>query len=372
MEETDADTQEPPEQASAQDSLEQTRAEADMDSMHILPLNIIPLQTPSLRRARLIKNVRLESVIEMFNDADGGSGQIEISELPNTFGWPRKAQHPDARMIAALADLHSFDVYTLRNQLRQLGIKVDQQDALKLSPKKCKELMAYMNEFTLPLLRQIYDTADSDADNMSQLIQKYTSPDKKEALNNLRIIADKLSVDLQEVPDFIEEYADIYLSVSYGKYCLNQLIPQIIMFEESMEELKENLELRNDARLMRSIDFIKESITDVTASVVSRFESFERASESMWEDITAESFENVKKMVRSHHVTISAILCSLTLKMNGWQHNLSEGRGLVRRADFIRSDMMQGMEKINEIEKIVKKQQQQPPTWEAFTVDKSN
>ena len=33
--------------------------ESDMDSMHILPLNIIPLETPSLKRARLIKNIGL-------------------------------------------------------------------------------------------------------------------------------------------------------------------------------------------------------------------------------------------------------------------------------------------------------------------------
>ena len=138
-----------------------------------------------------------------------------------------------------------------------------------------------------------------------------------------------------------------------------------------MEELKENYELRNDVRLMRSIDFIKDSITDVTASVVSRFESFDRASESMWENITAESFAHVKKMIRSHHVSVGAILCGLSVKMNGWQHNLAAGRGLVRRADFVRSDMMQGMEKINQIEDIVQKQQQQAPTWEAFAIEKT-
>ena len=348
-----------------------SQAEADMDSMHILPLNIIPLLTPSLRRARLIKNVRLESVVELFNDSDAGSGQVDLNELPQIFGWPNGPPHPDFRTLSALAELHSFDVYTLRIQLRQLGIDVEHQNALKLSGKKCGELMVYMNQFTLPLLRKIYDTADSDACNMAELIAKYTTPDKREALNNLKHMASKLNVEIKAIPDFIEEYADIYLSVSYGKFCLNGLIPQILMFEESMEELKENMELSSDVRLMRSIDFIKDSITDVTASVVSRFESFDRASESMWEDISAESFESVKKMVRSHHVTIGAILCSLTLKMNGWQHNLSAGRGLVRRADFIRSDMMQGMEKINGIEDLVQKQQQATPTWEAFTVDKS-
>ena len=74
-------------------------------------------------------------------------------------------------------------------------------------------------------------------------------------------------------------------------------------------------------------------------------------------------------MIRSHHVSVGAILCGLSVKMNGWHHNLAAGRGLVRRADFIRSDMMQGMEKINGIEDIVQKQQQQAPTWESFTVE---
>ena len=358
------------ERAAQPDPDAEDRLAAEMDAMHILPLSIIPLQTPGLRRARLIKNVRLESVIELFNDTTGGSGQIETTELANTFGWPKGAPHPDERMIAALAELHSFDVFTLRIQLRKLGIKVEQSNRLKLSKKKCDELMQYMNVFTLPLLRQIYNSAESGVDNMDSLIRKYSSPDKEEALENLKLMANKLHIELQEVPNFLEEYADIYLSIAYGKDCLNSLIPQILMFEESMEELKDNYELRNDVRLMRSIDFIKDSITDVTASVVSRFESFDRASESMWENITAESFSHVKKMIRSHHVSIGAILCGLSVKMNGWQDNLAAGRGLVRRADFVRSDMMQGMEKINQIEDIVKKQQQQPPTWENFTVKK--
>jgi hypothetical protein len=93
---------------------------------------------------------------------------------------------------------------------------------------------------------KIYDSADSNADNISQLVQKYKSPDKQDTLDNLKLMADRLGVAIHEVPDFLEEYADIYLSVSYGKYCLNQLIPQIIAFEESMEKLKENLELSND------------------------------------------------------------------------------------------------------------------------------
>lgn len=49
---------------------------------------------------------------------------------------------------------------------------------------------------------------------------------------------------------------------------------------------------------MRDIDYIEGSITDLTLSVVSRFESFDRDSETMWEVITAESFNQVKKIIR--------------------------------------------------------------------------
>ncbi len=58
-------------------------SDTDRDSLHILPLSILPLSTSALNRARLIKNVRLNSVIELFTGKDTGSGQIEIEDLPN-------------------------------------------------------------------------------------------------------------------------------------------------------------------------------------------------------------------------------------------------------------------------------------------------
>ena len=60
-------------------------SDGDRDSMHILPLTILPLETPSLNRARLIKNVRLESVVELFTDLKSGSGQVDIESLPQEF-----------------------------------------------------------------------------------------------------------------------------------------------------------------------------------------------------------------------------------------------------------------------------------------------
>ena len=40
-----------------------------------MPLSAIPLETPGLQHARQIQNVRLQTVVELFNDDSAVSGQ---------------------------------------------------------------------------------------------------------------------------------------------------------------------------------------------------------------------------------------------------------------------------------------------------------
>ena len=88
--------------------------DGDRDSLYILPLAMIPMRTPALRRARIIKNVRLDSVIELFEDAKCGSGQIGIEDLAHESGWHDAPRHPDLVILRKLKTLPSFDVYSLR------------------------------------------------------------------------------------------------------------------------------------------------------------------------------------------------------------------------------------------------------------------
>lgn len=96
--------------------------DSDMDSLYVLPLEIIPIKTKALQRSRMIKNHHLRSVVEVFSEKETGSGQLEVEALPKLFGWvpreeegegeedddaPRKP-HPDLvtlRATRALADL---------------------------------------------------------------------------------------------------------------------------------------------------------------------------------------------------------------------------------------------------------------------------
>ena len=61
----------------------------------MLPLNIIPFELPGLKCPRLIKNVRLDTVIELFNDDSAGNGQVRVEEATKLFGIPENETQPD-------------------------------------------------------------------------------------------------------------------------------------------------------------------------------------------------------------------------------------------------------------------------------------
>ena len=66
-------------------------------------MSILPFETASLSRARLIKNVRLKGVVELFADNDTGSGQIDIEDLPKEFGWSMADPPADMTMLRKVA-----------------------------------------------------------------------------------------------------------------------------------------------------------------------------------------------------------------------------------------------------------------------------
>ncbi len=150
--------------------------DSDMDSMFILPLSIVPLETVSLRGARLIKNGRLQSVVELFRDDKTGSGQMDIEALPQRFNWNPDETHPDHAILRRLALLPSYDVYSLRISLREAGIPVNDFKALRLSPEKAEELSRYMVAFTRPLLKLVFADEGMDIQNYNDVLNLFRDP----------------------------------------------------------------------------------------------------------------------------------------------------------------------------------------------------
>jgi hypothetical protein len=256
-------------------------------------------------------------------------------------------------IIRQLALLPSYDVYSLRISLRQLHIAVNEHVHLRLSEEKAEELSRYMIMFTRPLTKIIYGDENIDIQSYDDLIRLFRDPDVARARERLYNMAKTLSIDVMEVPMFLENYGDTFMSLSFFRYCLERLEPYFSACLESLTPIRQHFQLKQNPNLMKTCNQVEEVINSVTAKITGTLESFERRTRQMWDNISQEEFRSVKAMVERHHVTIGAALCGLTVKMNAFAREFPHPRagGPIKRADFMMSEMIQGIELIRDAEK---------------------
>ena len=325
----------------------------DRNSLHILPLSIIPFENKAIQRAKLIKNVRLESTVELFQGKQTGSGQMNIDQVDREFGRSAGPEfYNDMSILGKLAGLHSYDVYSLRISLRDQGIEIRDIDALKLSKAKTRELTRYMKGFTRPLILRIYGADDMSIQSFDDVVALFQNPDIKKAKEKLKVMAETLGVEIAELPRFLEDYGDIFLSLSYYRNCLEAIEPTIDDFIYSMKEIQKNPQLKDNQILIKTCISMELTITNLMLGIAGRFEDFDRSTRDMWNNISAASFRKVEAMIMSYHTVIGGVLCSLSVKMDAWKEafpNSSRGGGPMSRAEFIMTEMKQGMENIQKI-----------------------
>lgn len=327
--------------------------DSDMDSMFILPLSIMPLQTPLLQPARMIKNGLLQSVVEIFRDDLTGSGQLDIEVLPQKFDWPEGAIHPDHALLRKLALLPSFDVYSLRIALRDAGISVSDISALRLSDQKQAELGGYMVAFTRPLVRTLFAEEHIELDNFQDVLRLFQDPDVKKVRERLTNMAKTLNVSVAEVPKFLEDYGDTFLSLSYFRHCLDRLTPYFDACIGSLKQIRSSFQLKQNLALMRTCDVIEQVLNSLRGGLARRLELIESRTRRLFEHMTQEEFHAVRTLIEHQHVAIGAILCGLTVKMNTFARLFPHPNagGPVKRADFMQNEMMKGIDIMREAER---------------------
>ncbi len=324
--------------------------ETELDSLHILPLSIIPLRTGGMRKARLIKNARLEGVIEVFSGPGIGSGQISPSSLHDVF-QRRECNSQDFMIVEKLGALASYDTYSLRIQLRQMGLKVDDHVSLRLSDQKTRELTAYMAVFTRPLMTAIYGSAIKEIDKSSDLRKVFTDPDQKHAKENLFKLANKLNLSIMEIPNFLADYGDVYLSLAYYQNCFDELANDIKDFLITLSDLKKHQILRQNEDFIKDCDLIENKINTLISEMTTVLEMFESRTFDMWNDLSSVNFLKMKDMILGYQTSFGGALCAIAVKMAAWSEEFPKKQAVapIRYADFIRSQMRPGIETIPNI-----------------------
>ena len=316
----------------------------DRDSLHTLPISILPVKTPIFRRARLVKNSRLDSVIEFFNGVGCGRGQMEVRYVGKFLALPER--HPDVELLGTVGALPSFDVYSLRIQFRAHNIVIPDGSNLTLSPGKIESLSSYMANFTRPLVSEIFGR-DTSGEQFHDIVGLFRAKSADAVRERLATMANRLGIPVDAIPKFLEDYGDIFMSLSYYRHCLDELVPQIQNFMDGIAMVRGSHQLAQDKSLMTTVDKIEDTINGTLANITGKIESFERSTNDMWRDLSADRFKRIEKLISGYHTSIGGALCALSVKMSAWTSQFPNSSGGVgRRAAFIMSDMRQGIEHI--------------------------
>ena len=321
-------------------------SDQDRDSLYTLPISILPVKTAIFRRARMVKNSRLDSVIEFFNGVGCGRGQLDVRGVAKFLALEQVPPHPDVKLLQTVASLPSFDVYALRILLRQHRIPIADRSALTLSASKVASLSSYMAHFTRPLVTEIFGH-DTEGAEFSSILGLFRADNAEAVRMRLATMANRLGIPIEAIPKFLEDYGDIFMSLSYYRQCLDQLLPQVQSFMDGIAMVRTTRQLTQDTSLMKVVDMIEATINGQLSSITGKIESFERSTNDMWRELSADKFKKIESLISHYHTSIGGALCALSVKMRAWTDQFPNSSGGVgRRAAFIMSDMRQGIEHI--------------------------
>ncbi len=321
-----------------------TQNAKENDALHILPLRLIRLRTRALKRARIVKNARLEGMIELFADDRAGSGQVRANELPKFIDM-RGPERTDLVIVKRLCDLPSYDVYSLRTSLKELGIKAENPDDLRVSEEHAKRLSRYIRRYTRPMLESIYGEAQAALLEVETVADLFANSQAQQARENLVWLSERLQIELRNVPLFISEYGDISSALAFYEYSLRRISPSLDSFLLALAELRES-RLGSDDELVKTCQSLETRLAKMRTDMSAMFSRFENDTRHMWKDISATAFNDMKRRVRACYKSLGGGLCAMTVKMNAWKDSFPSPKSgsLSARAEFVRREMRPGLD----------------------------
>lgn len=318
------------------------------DAVDKLSLSMMPLSSPTLRSAQLVKNVQMETMVELHSDPLSGSLQIRPQDLADNF----PVSPDDQAVINQLATLNSYDVYSLRANISRLGIKVDDK-AFELSGAMKDKLAQYSIEFTRPLILSIFGdggVAIGDTENLQKI---FRDPDVTRVRARLTLMAEKTGIPVAEIPAFLQSYADLFQAGVYYRHGFENIASDIGRFWPWLAELKNHREARSSPRALKSSREVEECLTFLVASSCERLAEFKVRFEMFWHDTNKKSFERLRRQVEGNNAGMGDLLCGVTVKMRDWSKTFPENNSgaPAARVKYLMDKLEPGLEKLQAMER---------------------
>jgi hypothetical protein len=327
--------------------------DADKDAIDTLPLTSVPLSSNTLKSAKLIKNARMETTVELYHDPLAGSLQIAPKSISDFMDVTLR----DQDIVNSLAGLYSFDVYSLRANLKRLGVEMTDVDALELSDGMKEKLTAYGLGFVRPLVEKIFGQETTDLNNKDVLQNIFRDSDVARVRENLKIMSEKTGMPLTDIPKFIEEYSDLFLSVAYYRYSFENISLDIDRCLSWVAEARTHRDVSSSPRTLAQCKQVEAILRFLSNSIRERLALFQACFEQFWTDINRDSFHRMRRQIEENHTSMGSVLCGLVVKISLWKKEFPDNiKGSpTARAKFVVTELEPGLMRLKELESQARK-----------------
>lgn len=306
-------------QAAAQVQQAQTQQTAE-NSFDTLSLSMMPLKSETLRKAQLVKNAQMETMVQLISDPKAGNLQIRPDQIADNFAISAE----DQQIVDKLSALKSFDVYSLRTNLKSLGIEVNSAE-LQLSTTTKEKLRRYSLEFTRPLIISIFGNDDgADMGNDENLFKIFRDPDKARVTQHLKTMSEKLGIAVEGIPQFLMDYNDLFMSGAYYRHTYDTVQPTVARFNLWMQDVKSMRDVESSPQAAKAAQKTEEAMKFLIMCVGVRMDNFKTGFEGFWQKMSKQNFDRLRRKAEDNNVGMGALLCGLTVKMDDWKKNFPD------------------------------------------------
>jgi hypothetical protein len=186
------------------------------------------------------------------------------------------------------------------------------------------------------------------ASTFADVLRLFADPNVAGARENLENLAKSLNIELIEIPQFLSNYADVYLSLSYYRQCLLDIEPSLDELLALLTILKTDSSVRNDTAALRTIDLISKKLSSIHGQAKNVIDTFEASTEDMWEDLNGERYKKIEEMIIGFQTKMGAGICAVTVKVYAWNQMFpSPNSGNTGdKVSFLIRSMAYGLDKV--------------------------
>ncbi len=318
----------------------------DQDAIHSLHATVLPIKSSHLKNAKLIKNVHLNTVVELESTETGAIESVPFDEISAHLHTDEEADS-DIAVLSEFSILPSFDCYTLGSDLARLNVTILKNLNFQLSNAKIRELSSFMGRVTVPLVKFLYGDESGKVKHSQSLAELVKDSDDEKVRNKLEGLASGLRVSLSKLPTYIEKFGEFYLSLAFFEGLFIENRPKLEQMLMWIDDAAEHPHTRNNPESQKAFSIAKGRVQYLKENLEQRFKYLNSITQVKWDRPNFTEFEEMQKAIGSQHIYLASGLCAVAVKVSEWERQFPNAGGVAEQClEFVLVDLIPGLDNL--------------------------